>query len=1018
MQEGVGIMNTSMLNERKLVGREIEINLIMNSFKNALNGKGSTLIISGEPGIGKTWLVEEFKKHAEVADVRILSGAATSGTAHPFQVFSKALESITTEPLFEESEHTSFKEIFAVNTAGLLLGKASSEEGGLDADIFAGMLSAVQDFVRDRFGQGGGGAGLGRLEYGDMKILIEHGQHLFLTAVFSGNEHSDMKSAMKQTLRDIEQKHGQLLNSWTGRMSDIKPVQDEIVELAGIKFLVRKDLEGVKLESERVKIADRALESLASLSREKPIALLLEDFHWADESSIFVLRYIARNIIGMHVLILVTARPSEGPEAQKVFALMQEEGSISELRLAGLDSPRVRSLVNGIFPRNTFPPDFSERLHRDCDGNPFFITELLRQMLGDGAINSEDGQFFLARENYTMPSSIGEIVNQRMTTLPLDAMALAEYASCIGREFPLEDALTIQVLGDANNALRSLEDAGIITLNPQIGEFRHAMFQSTIYGGISPRWKGVYHKGLGEHIERTHIHDQNDHIYELARHFSLTAEHSKTYVYCVKAGEKAENAYAAEQAASYYLLALGALSSVKGSPRESRVLLLERLGGMYVACGEFEQAYAQYACALEESQEPSIKARLHRKMSAAREKRSDFNKALEEVDAGEKYVTPDELEYWRLEMQRAGAVLRRGDFDVVIDVVEKAIPKLHQFEDTLKDIGRAYSVLGFSYIRKGSHDKAIENLDRAMAIMKETGDHSGMSNNYNNIGILHYNRGELDKARANYENALRIFEERRDQGGIALLCNNIALVFSGQGDLERGLDLHKKSLAIRERMGDKAGIAMSLVNMGEALSEMGDGESAMKHYMRNLDLVEKLGDHRGVALACSNIATQFYNLDDISEAEAWYEKSIETSRKWDIRDYLVEGLLGLAQVRIAEGKYSEAELLCTESEVAISQAGYKIYHAYRLRILGKLISARAELVKAEELFNDAMDAYAELKAETEIAKTLFEWGEALAKAGEKERSRAKLLDALGRFEAHGMRAWAGRCRRALGDMGL
>ncbi|MFO7618256.1 MAG: ATP-binding protein [Thermoplasmata archaeon] len=314
-----------------LIGRDAELATLNRHLADAMAGKGSTLLISGEPGIGKTTLVEEFRKCAEAEGARTLSGAALSDSAHPFQVFSKALEGVTDKPLFEEQEYTSFTEIFAVNGAGLLLAKASSKEGGLDADIFAGMLSAVQDFVRDSFGQEGKKAGLGRLEYGDMKILIEHSQHLFLTAVFSGTEHPDMKNTVKQALKKIEERHGQLIEGWTGKMSEIAPVQNEITKLAGAKFLVRRDLEGIKLENERLRIADRALEALVRLSGDKVLLLLLEDFHWADESSLFVLQYLARNISKSRILLLGTSRPGESDALQKAIESMKGEEILDRL---------------------------------------------------------------------------------------------------------------------------------------------------------------------------------------------------------------------------------------------------------------------------------------------------------------------------------------------------------------------------------------------------------------------------------------------------------------------------------------------------------------------------------------------------------------------------------------------------------------------------------------------------------------------------------------------------------------
>ena len=225
MKGGLRIKNRSVL-----IGREDELKILKNHFQNAVDGKGSTVLLSGEAGIGKSRLLEEFRIFAEEQGVGVLAGAAMADMIHPFLLFSSALEGVLDRPLFHEQEYTSFAEIFAVNRAGLLAAKATPEqEEGLDADIFAGMLSAVQDFVRDSFESAGQErTGLGRLEYGDMKILIEHGEHLFLTAVFKGAEHPDMKNTLKKILREVEDKHGETLDSWSGHVNEMRPVQDLI----------------------------------------------------------------------------------------------------------------------------------------------------------------------------------------------------------------------------------------------------------------------------------------------------------------------------------------------------------------------------------------------------------------------------------------------------------------------------------------------------------------------------------------------------------------------------------------------------------------------------------------------------------------------------------------------------------------------------------------------------------------------------------------------------------------------
>jgi len=448
-----------------LVGRDSELATLKKHLADTVSGKGSTVLISGEPGIGKTALVEAFKEYAATQNVKILSGAASADSAQPFLVFSKALAGEMDAPLFEEQEYKQFVKIFAINHEGMLVAQASSGEKEMDADIFAGMLSAVQDFVGDSFDVAGKQkTGLGCLEYSDMKILIERGHHLSLTGVFSGNEHPDMKSSLERTLQKIEEEHGAALEKWSEDASEVEHVRGKIANLTEAKFLVRRDLEGVKLENERIRIADGVLEYLDRLSDNRPLVLFLEDMHWADKSSLFVLRFLANNLGSMRTMIFATMRPYGDTGAQDSLTAMRDEKALTEFELSGLGMEDMRELADKTFHPNDFSPDFFERLHSDCAGNPFFLMELLRQMQYDGAITYENGVFHMAADNYSMPPSIEDIVQRRLDSLKPETLALAEYASCIGKDFVLSAVFSMPGMDTKEHLLESLNDTGIINI--------------------------------------------------------------------------------------------------------------------------------------------------------------------------------------------------------------------------------------------------------------------------------------------------------------------------------------------------------------------------------------------------------------------------------------------------------------------------------------------------------------------------------------------------------------------------
>jgi len=498
------------------LGRKKELENLGNALNKCISGTGSVILISGERGIGKTSLMNTFKD--QLGEFNVLASGTDQDSAHPFILFSRALQKEGEAPLFHNQEYSSFAKIFAINSSGLLLAHASPVDDDLDADIFAGMLSAIQNFVKDSFDTAGNESGLGKLEYGDMKILIEHGQHLFLTGVFRGNEHRDMHVLLKNSLARIEKNHEDMLKNWNGNIAEMQPVQETVTKIAAEKFLVKRDLEGIKLSNERVKIADRVLDMLNGISEHKPVILMLEDLQWADESSLFVLGYLARNISAMKTLIVCTMRGSESAVLDKTVTSMSEEGSITQIELKGLEIGLVKDLAGSVCTPNDFSDSFIEKINEKCQGNPLFVIETVRQMTEADQIVRERDIFTLAGGDISIPGSIEDIIQKRLELLESDAMALSEYASCIGRVFETEAVLSIELLAKPQEAFLKIQSKNIVIRGDEASEFTHGIYQEIIYRDIGQRWKTSYHKLLGQYFETAYEHYLDSVIYQLAKH--------------------------------------------------------------------------------------------------------------------------------------------------------------------------------------------------------------------------------------------------------------------------------------------------------------------------------------------------------------------------------------------------------------------------------------------------------------------------------------------------------------------
>ncbi|UCF07620.1 MAG: hypothetical protein JSW28_08230 [Thermoplasmata archaeon] len=147
--------------------------------------------------------------------------------------------------LIAETSGTFFiEEVFLIHNSGLLVAQASRKlEEDLDTDIFSGMLTAIQEFVRDSF-KGAHETGLKRMDFGPNKVVIEHGTITYLTAILIGGEPRFLPLYMLEILREVEEKYGSVLADWDGTYSQLGGIEDIIAKLMLVTEEKGADVEG------------------------------------------------------------------------------------------------------------------------------------------------------------------------------------------------------------------------------------------------------------------------------------------------------------------------------------------------------------------------------------------------------------------------------------------------------------------------------------------------------------------------------------------------------------------------------------------------------------------------------------------------------------------------------------------------------------------------------------------------------------------------------------------------------
>ena len=331
--------------------------------------------------------------------------------------------------------------------------------------------------------------------------------------------------------------------------------------------------------SSRFRLFDALGEALKQSTRKRPIALVLDDLHYADTASLELLRFLASDLHRRPMLIVATYRDVELRRGHPLAALLGElarEPCFVRLPLHGFGADEVARLLELQAPaaRNA---GLADEVHDMTDGNPFFVNEVA-SLLRDGASGA------LARR---LPEGVREAVGRRLDLLADAAIEVLQVAAVIGREFSLgvlsracerERAAVLEAL-DAASARRIVEALGD---ESQRYRFSHALVQQTLYEEIQTPQRVLLHERIGEALQGMHGDGDDAPLDEIAHHFfeaAASGRSERAVHFARRSAERAARLFAFEEAAAKYGQGLAALSLASDEDANRRLrceLLLEK----------------------------------------------------------------------------------------------------------------------------------------------------------------------------------------------------------------------------------------------------------------------------------------------------------------------------------------------------------------------------------------------------------------------------------------------------------
>jgi DNA-binding CsgD family transcriptional regulator len=316
----------------------------------------------------------------------------------------------------------------------------------------------------------------------------------------------------------------------------------------------------------------QARDVLAALTAQRPLVLVLEDLHWADRASLDLLRFLARGVEELPLLLTATYRGEELDRRHPLAGLVPllvREGPTARLNLRPLDAEAARALVR---ERYDLAERAAERLAtyliERTEGNALFVTELLRSLEEEGLLGHFDRPSYAEiLAQMPVPSLLKQIVDDRLARLGDEASALLAVAAVVGQEVPL--ALWQAVAGlDEETVLAAAERAEAAHLvtaatRDDSIRFTHAMTRDVLYGHVSALRRPRIHRQVAEALLALPTPDPD----AVASHLRRAGD-DRAAAWLVRAGERAEDAYALATAAERYEAAFALLDAQNGDPAE------------------------------------------------------------------------------------------------------------------------------------------------------------------------------------------------------------------------------------------------------------------------------------------------------------------------------------------------------------------------------------------------------------------------------------------------------------------
>ncbi|MGH9167493.1 MAG: adenylate/guanylate cyclase domain-containing protein [Acidimicrobiia bacterium] len=625
---------------------------------------------------------------------------------------------------------------------------------------------------------------------------------------------------------------------------------------------------------------------LSSAMSDRPGLVLLDDVHWADQSSLDLLGFLLEQLAAVPLMLVLAYRPGFDP-----IARAELRASHTLLRLEPLTPEESLDLAQGFLGVTELPGDLERLLTTRAEGNPFFIEELLQALLELGSLAVEEGRAMLAETDLEVPDTVQGTILARVDRQGARERIILQHAAVIGRTFSTDLVEAVIGADEVRPALDRLARAQLlVTRELDQWAFKHALIQEVVYDTLLLSQRREMHRKVAESLEPQSKEDPGL--------MELLAEHYA----------RAEVADKARQ----YALAAGDLAS-------------ERMG--------FVEARHRYQTALRLWGEGDERGRLSVMMRFA-------NAAYMAGDAPAARTSLIEAEAgWRElgELHQAGAALTSlgrvywitGEVDRAAEALERAI-ELLQPEGPSPDLVQAHVWASTLNMLIGRADLGAELAGRGLEMAEGLGLEGARSHLLNTLGCCEVNVGDpsgLELIRL----ALELAERSGEAEALGRAYVNLPSTLSLYSLHEEAAALCRRGREVMRKLGSPSFEWFIAGNEAGDLVELGRYEEAESLCRQMLGEQRPVLGVPGTVNALGTLASSLIRRGSYEEARRITDELLPLARRMGGSEYLAPNLIEEALLEEARGNPAAARQAAAEA-VSVVLDTPSLQHGFRILV--------------------------------------------------------------------------------------